>query len=169
MPQFISVDHSVCTGCRTCEVACSLHHFGECNPQRSAIRVIRKEKDGLVSSFPLVCQQCQQPSCIDACPTEALSKKNGDSPLSVDTEKCSGCGVCTDACPAGCIFVDSQKNQVIFCDLCGGQPQCVSLCHSRCLTQRSGEESGKGERIAKLAMILEAEDLRTSVQGKGRA
>ncbi len=48
MPQFISVDHLVCTGCRECEVVCSLYHFGECNPERSAIRVVRSEKDGLV-------------------------------------------------------------------------------------------------------------------------
>jgi carbon-monoxide dehydrogenase iron sulfur subunit len=167
MPQFISVDHSVCTGCRTCEVVCSLHHFGECNPARSAIRVIRREKGGLVSSFPFVCQQCKQASCIEACPSQALSRKSEDDPLTVDEERCSACGNCTDACPAGCIFLDNQRNLAICCDLCGGQPQCIPSCHSHSLTLGSSNEAGNQNRIERLASIQEAEDLRGSVPGKG--
>ncbi len=159
MPQFISVDPFVCTGCGTCEVVCSLYHFGECNPERSAIRVIRREKDGLVFSLPLVCQQCKQASCIEACPSEALSRKSEDDPLTVDEKKCSACANCADACPAGCIFLDNQRNLAICCDLCGGQPQCIPLCHSYCLTLGNSDEAGNKNRIEKLASILETEGL----------
>jgi carbon-monoxide dehydrogenase iron sulfur subunit len=165
MPQFISIDPSGCTGCKTCEVVCSLHHFGECNPERSAIRVIRREKGGLVFSLPLVCQQCEPAPCVEACPSEALFRKASNAPLTVDQEKCSGCGNCVDACPAGCIFLSKQINQIVCCDLCGGQPQCVPLCHSSCLTVRnSGEEAL--DRIHRLASILEREDLWESVPGR---
>ena len=167
MPQFISVDHSVCTGCRTCEVVCSLHHFGECNPERSAIRVIRREKDGLVFSLPLVCQQCRQTPCAEACPSEALFRKTPNDPLTVDKEKCSGCGNCIEACPAGCIFIDNQTHLAVCCDLCGGRPQCVTLCHSSCLTVGSRDEAADRNRVKRLADILEAEDLWESVPGKG--
>ncbi len=167
MPQFISVDHSVCTGCRTCEVVCSLYHFGECNPERSAIRVIRRERDGLVFSLPLVCQQCQQASCIDACPFEALARKSENGPVMVDEEKCTACGSCIDACPAGCIFLDDQRNLAIACDLCGGQPQCVPLCHSHSLTIGSTDKADDRARIEMLAGILKAEELWPSVPGKG--
>jgi len=168
MYQFISVDPSVCTGCKTCEVACSLFHFGECNPARSAIRVIRREKGGLVTSLPLVCQQCDQASCIDACPTGALYRKSEDSPLTIDEASCSACENCVDACPAECISLDHQTNLPIFCDLCGGQPQCVLLCHSNCLTLENNDKTDDPCRIIRLASLMEAEDLKVkSSPGKG--
>ena len=167
MPQFISVDHSVCTGCRTCEVVCSLFHFGECNPARSAIRVIRREKDGLVFSLPLVCQQCRQATCIGACPSDALSRKSENDPIMVDKERCSGCGDCAEACPAGCIFLDAGTKLALSCDLCGGQPQCIPMCHSKCLTLGAGQEEDDQNRIKRLAGVVQAEDLWESVPGKG--
>ncbi len=154
MAQYVSVNHLVCTGCRECEVVCSLYHFAECNPERAAIRIIRRERDGLVEPLPLVCQQCEQAPCIDACPTEALFRKGEGGVVTVDEEKCSGCKDCAEACPAGCIFIDRKRNVAICCDLCGGQPQCVDLCHSHCLTLATDDVS-KGERILVLAKELE--------------
>jgi carbon-monoxide dehydrogenase iron sulfur subunit len=167
MSPFIAVNHSLCTGCRTCEVVCSLYHFGECNPEKSAIRVIRREKGGLVFALPLVCQQCQQASCLEACPTEALWRKNEGSPLIFDQEKCTDCGMCVEACPAGCISLDQQNNLLISCDLCQGRPQCISLCHSNCLTLEDNDRTGNPKRVERLAGILEAEGLTGSVPGKG--
>jgi carbon-monoxide dehydrogenase iron sulfur subunit len=166
MPQFISVEPSACTGCRTCEVVCSLYHFGECNPERSAIRVIRREKNGLVFSLPLVCQQCEPSSCVQVCPSQALSRKSENDHLTVDGAKCSGCGICAEACPAGCIFLDNQRNVAICCDLCGEQPQCIPLCHSHCLTLGSSDEASE-RRMKRLASILEKEDLLESLPGRG--
>ncbi len=159
MPPFISINHSVCTGCRTCEVACSLFHFGECNPSRSAIRVLRRERDGLVTALPLVCQQCRDASCIPACPSGALSRTDEQAPVTVEVDKCSGCGLCTEACPAGCIFVEAGQGAAVSCDLCGGRPQCVALCHSHCLTLDSGTEADNN-RVEKLVAILTGEGFR---------
>ena len=166
MPQFIAVNPSVCTGCRECEVVCSLYHFGECNPEKAAIRVIRKEKGGLAVCMPLVCQQCEKAPCIEACPPEALSREGAESTLTVDEAKCSGCGDCVEACPAGCIFMDDERNIVISCDLCGGDPQCVTLCHSHCLTLAHGG-TGEGGGVERLRSALEEEGLWDSVPGKG--
>ena len=152
--EYISVNHLVCTGCRECEVVCSLYHFAECNPERSAIRIIRRERDGLAEPLPLVCQQCEQAPCIDACPTEALFRKGEGGVLTVDEQKCSGCGDCAVACPAGCIFMDRKRDVAVCCDLCGGQPQCVDLCHSHCLTLTS-DDASNDERIQVLARELE--------------
>jgi anaerobic carbon-monoxide dehydrogenase iron sulfur subunit len=168
MSRFISVNPTVCTGCKTCEVACSLFHFGECNPLRSAIRIIRRERGGLVTSLPLVCQQCRQAFCIEACPAHALSREGGDAALTLDEQKCSSCGNCVDACPAGCIFLDNETNLPVSCDLCSGQPQCVMLCHSNCLTFVNDDNADDPDRIKRLAGLLEAEDLTAkSTPGKG--
>lgn len=139
MSQFISINHTVCTGCRECEIVCSLSHVGECNPRRSAIQVLRREHDGLATALPLVCQQCLAAPCIDACPESALSRQSDQEPLRIDANLCSGCGECHDACPAGCIFIDIQDDTAISCDLCSGRPRCVTFCHSNCLTLETAD------------------------------
>ena len=167
MPRFIAVDHVACTGCKTCEVVCSLYHFGECNPRRSAICIIRKERDGLVFCLPLVCQQCEQAPCIEACSTEALFRDGGLGIPAIDKARCSACGDCAEACPAGCIFMDSERMVAICCDLCGGQPQCVLSCHAHCLTEVDREEASEKQDVEYLARVLEQEDLWSSVPRKG--
>jgi len=159
MSQFIAVEHERCTGCRECEVACSLHHFGECNPEKSAIRVTRKEKNGLVLCLPVVCQQCEEAPCLEVCSTGALFRENMRGTIVVDRESCSGCGDCVEACPAGCIFLDSISLIAVKCDLCGGQPQCVELCHSYCLTLGSNGGADGKDRVERLARILKEEVL----------
>jgi anaerobic carbon-monoxide dehydrogenase iron sulfur subunit len=167
MSPFIAINHSLCTGCRTCEVVCSLYHFGECNPEKSAIRIVRRERGGLVFALPLVCQQCHQASCLEACPTEAIRRENEEASLMFDQEKCTGCGMCTEACPAGCISLDQQTHRLISCDLCQGRPQCISLCHSNCLTLENFDDTGNLKRVKRLVGLLEAEGLMDSVPGKG--
>ncbi len=166
MSGFIAVNHLRCTGCKTCELVCSLYHFGECSPEKSAIRVIRKEKDGLVSCVPLVCQQCTSAFCIEACPNEALYREKGKNTLTIDKENCSACGLCVAACPAGCISIDDESKDVICCDLCGGEPRCVYFCHAHCLTAQDSSEAGGKGKVENIVRILEQEGLRESLPGR---
>jgi len=148
-------------------VVCSLYHFGECNPARSAIHVRRREAEGLAWCLPLVCQQCEQPPCIDACPVAALGKETGEGILEIDQASCTGCGECVSACPAGCIFLDAKESVALACDLCGGDPQCIAMCHSGSLTV--GMDSGEpGERrVAHLADIMKQEIEADAEPGQG--
>lgn len=156
MNRFIAVEHKKCTGCRTCQLLCSLYHFGESNPSKSAIQVIRKERDGLVNCFPLVCQQCNPAPCIDACPTQAISRDETGA-LKFNRDDCSSCGVCIEACPVGAITITVDKS-LINCDLCGGEPQCVPACHAACLSIVESEEE-TGQNTAYLTDILEQNNL----------
>jgi anaerobic carbon-monoxide dehydrogenase iron sulfur subunit len=159
MSYFIAIDHEHCTGCKACEMVCSLYHFGECNPWKSAIRVIRKEQGGLVFSLPIVCQHCEAAHCAEACPTGALSRDEGQNMLILDRGLCVSCGLCFEACPARCVPVDSQGAVVTVCDLCAGQPQCVAACHARCLTKVDSREARERQNVESLAKILEQEGL----------
>jgi anaerobic carbon-monoxide dehydrogenase iron sulfur subunit len=149
---FVAVNPEVCTGCRECEMVCSLVHFGECNPERSAIRVARNEAYGLAAPVPLVCQQCERPACVRACPAEALTRTEGGL-VAVDRDACTGCGECAPACPAGCISLDVKGGAALICDLCGGEPQCIPMCHSQCLSLGVDAAEPGERRAARLAEV----------------
>jgi anaerobic carbon-monoxide dehydrogenase iron sulfur subunit len=157
MSNCIVVDHRSCTGCKTCEVVCSLRHWGECNPERSAIRVIRREERGLVHSFPLVCRQCTDAACIRACPTGALSRDENGTALSFARDACTSCGLCEEACLIHAVSLDAEAQRVVFCDLCGGEPECIAFCHAGCLSLAGTAGEGTIRDAEELADILQCE------------
>ena len=124
-PIWIARDPSRCSGCRKCEIACSLFHEKRIWPEASRIRVFMLVP-GL--EFPHFCVQCQDYPCVKSCPTEALSVSRKTAAVSVDEEKCTGCGKCIDACPGRIPHMHPAKNHILICNLCGGDPECVKVC-----------------------------------------
>lgn len=121
-------DHLKCTGCRRCEIACSLQHEGKIWPDASMVRVFM-----LVPGVEILhlCAQCHDYPCVAACPvkpTKALSVDDGTGAVLVDKEKCISCGKCITACPGNIPFLHPKDNKAVICDLCGGDPQCVKVC-----------------------------------------
>jgi phenylacetyl-CoA:acceptor oxidoreductase subunit 1 len=47
---------------------------------------------------PVGCQHCEDPPCMDVCPTTA-TKKRADGIVTVDYDLCIGCAYCSVACP----------------------------------------------------------------------
>lgn len=116
----LAVSPDKCVGCRTCEIACSMAKTGECNPEKSRIRVINLEKEGF--SMPIVCRHCGKPPCMDACAVvgvNAISKDMETGVVSISEDKCIGCGFCVGHCPFGAISIDPENQRLIKCDLCG--------------------------------------------------
>jgi Fe-S-cluster-containing hydrogenase component 2 len=157
--KLLLVNPEKCTGCGTCETACSLKHFGECNPAQSLIKALRHEKMGsYFFSVPVVCQQCEIPLCMDVCPVNAIQPDLGTGAYLVDEKKCVGCRLCEMACPLGAIEIHPDKNVAMKCDLCGGEPICVKFCLPGALTYVSEEKIGfarRREAIKKLSRGLE--------------
>jgi ferredoxin len=48
------------------------------------------------------CTGCE--SCVDECPSEAISMDDGKA--LIDADACVDCGVCVDACPAEAISME---------------------------------------------------------------
>ncbi len=124
------IDYSLCTGCKMCELICSLVKEQESNPAKARIHCEFYMIEGL--RFPRVCVNCEEPSCVAACPVEALQKDLTTGYVVLDYEKCTNCELCIDACPYGSIRL-TPDNEVIKCDLCGGDPECVKVCETHAI------------------------------------
>jgi len=124
-PIWIARDLSKCSGCRKCEIACSLWHENCIWPEASRIRVFM-----LVPGidFPHFCVQCQDYPCVKVCPVNALSVSEETGAVLVDEAACIACGQCIDACPGRIPHMHPKKNHILICDLCKGDPQCVKVC-----------------------------------------
>lgn len=114
-----------CSGCRRCEIACSLLHEGRIWPEASRIRIFMLIPGVEV---PHLCFQCEDYPCVKACPFGALFINSETGAVNVDASKCNACGLCIKACPAKVPHMHPMKNHVIICDLCGGSPRCVEAC-----------------------------------------
>jgi len=49
----------------------------------------------------LLCNHCEQPPCVRACPTKATFKNKSDGIVMMDYHRCIGCRFCMAACPYG--------------------------------------------------------------------
>ena len=122
----INVDK--CTGCHSCEMACSIQHFNLCSPLYSRIR-IQEFRD--VNTFvPVTCQACKDAACIKSCPMNARIRLDNGAVVT-NEERCIGCKTCVFSCRFGAIFINPETNLPMSCDLCNNDesgPWCVEAC-----------------------------------------
>lgn len=139
---FIHVNTQTCIGCRTCEVSCAVNHQTAQNP--GFYPRLRVYKTAEISA-PAVCHQCEAASCVSACPTGALCKKNGI--ITPTAELCIGCKSCVIACPFGAVEIaigsDAPQNILLLkCDMCQHDtngPACVRTCPTTALSMMTPE------------------------------
>lgn len=131
MQKILIVDHERCTGCRLCELVCSVKSAGVSNPSRARIHIIKWEMEGF--ELPMVCQQCESAPCMAVCPVDALSRDGDLERVVIDYDLCIGCKLCVAACPFGGMGIDTVAKKVIKCELCDGDPTCVAFCQPQAL------------------------------------
>ena len=124
---WIARDYTKCSGCRRCEIVCSLSHEGKIWPEASRVRVFMLVPGVEV---PHLCAQCHDYPCVDVCPTDALSVNKETEAVLVDREKCTACGNCIDACPGKIPYIHPAEDYAVICDLCDGEPKCVEACRA---------------------------------------
>jgi len=151
----LAVAAEKCTGCRICELACSVRNYGEANPVRARIYVVRDEREGLVGTVPVVCQQCVEPLCVELCPATALSRNDETGAVVVDTDRCLGCRTCVQVCPFGAPSVDRRLGAAEKCDLCDGAPICAEFCPTGALMVVAAEEEAERLRRTRAGAYLD--------------
>ena len=146
-------DQTRCTNCFTCIVACKDWHHVPAGPA-SWIRVKTLEEgrypDLQLSFLVQCCYHCAKPSCLEACPVQAIRKREDNGLVVVDAEACIGkdrCGLCSQACPYDAPQFGAEENaKMQKCDLClerllqGLKTICVAACPMRALDAGPMEE-----------------------------
>jgi len=139
------IDQERCIGCEACTVACK-------NENQGSVGFIRVRTQGAeckdvptgtfpdlrMTFMPLVCNHCDKPPCVDACPVGAIEKRE-DGVVVLDGEACDGCRACVDECPYAAISFDEDKVVAEKCNLCahridkGLEPFCVVCCEGQAI------------------------------------
>jgi Fe-S-cluster-containing dehydrogenase component len=160
------VDITRCVGCRKCEEACNAYNklpdpdksftdFTVFNTTRrmdaDAFTVVNRyftgevdEQERQVPTFVKIqCMHCQDPACVSACITGALSKKENGT-VHYDVTKCIGCRYCMVACPfevPAYEYDEPLTPRVRKCTFCferiekeGGKPACAEACPVEAIT-----------------------------------
>jgi carbon-monoxide dehydrogenase iron sulfur subunit len=144
MEKVLKIDYQKCTGCRLCELVCSVSHHGVSNPARSRIKVVKWESEGLY--VPMTCQQCEDAPCISVCPVKATSRDETSGFVVIDYEKCIGCRSCVTVCPFGARSYSTIDKMVLKCDLCGGDPQCARFCEVKAVEFISADRLSQSKK-----------------------
>lgn len=136
-------DQSRCTGCQTCVVAC--RDWNDVLPgQMPWLRKQTVEKGHFpevrVTFLHSTCFHCEEPPCVPACPTGALSKREKDGIVMVNRELCTpNCEACFQVCPYQALQFSEIDALVEKCDFClerveaGLHPVCIDSCPQRAL------------------------------------
>ncbi len=137
------IDQSRCIGCNACVQACE-----ECGTHRghSMIHLDEVDRAASTQTAPMVCMHCEDPTCAEVCPTDAI-KQNEDGVVQSSLKpRCIGCSNCVLACPFGVPKYVSEFDQMMKCDMCydrssvGLKPMCASVCPSEALWFGTPEE-----------------------------
>ena len=138
VPQHLEffVDPSRCIGCQSCVLACQ-----ECDTHKgeSMIHLEFVDRGRTTQTVPVVCMHCEQPTCAEVCPADAI-KRTGDGVVqSARKPRCIACGNCVVACPFGVPELYEDRQIMMKCDMCydrttvGKKPMCATVCPSQAL------------------------------------
>jgi Fe-S-cluster-containing dehydrogenase component len=138
---FLVIDLDRCWGCKACEVACKQELALGVGPR--PMRVMEtgaRMLEGVLHRdfVPTLCQHCDQPACLKACPADAIYTET-DGSIQVRNDRCTGCGACATACAFGAVEIDGASEKPVKCTLCrerrgeGSLPSCAQHCIGRAI------------------------------------
>jgi Fe-S-cluster-containing hydrogenase component 2 len=77
---------------------------------------------------------------MEICPSAALKRDPETNAIVVDENRCVGCKMCMMICPFGNIHFNLEKHVIQKCNLCDGEPKCVTFCMPHALNFVEVEE-----------------------------
>lgn len=155
--KFVSADPEKCVGCGICEYVCSMYNEKAFNPAKSRIRTIRVSP---LANMPVTCRHCEDPSCVSACPRNALKQEENTGIIRVDENSCNGCGWCIEACQFGAMNLHPTRRVAFTCNSCtdnqAKEPQCVKWCPEEALSYVNAERLTQKYRHRAVKSLFQA-------------
>lgn len=149
------IDVRKCIGCHACSVACKSENDVPLGVWRSWVKVAERGKYPNASRqfLPRLCNHCEEPACVEACPTKA-SYQREDGIVLIREERCIGCKLCIAACPYDARFFHPSGRVSSKCTFCahrvdeGVVPSCVNTCQGK--ARIFGDLNDPSSEVAKL-------------------
>jgi carbon-monoxide dehydrogenase iron sulfur subunit len=180
----------LCTGCKTCELACAVEHSRSKNllgamieapPPHTRIYI----EATLVSPFevlrmPMICRHCDPAPCIAACIPQAMHRGPRDEVTNVGGKHaCIACAMCIMTCPFGMIAraavpdalaAAGYRVMAVKCDLCPDRavPACAEACPTGAILFMEGDEYAHGSRQRASAVLALARQVREATLVKAQ-
>jgi len=105
------------------------------------------DREWTTATTPMVCMHCENPTCAQACPADAIKKGEDGVVRSALKPRCVACSNCVLACPFGVPKVQIEMELMMKCDMCydrtsvGLRPMCATVCPSQALLYVTAEEA----------------------------
>ncbi|RIZ70965.1 MAG: nitrate reductase subunit beta [Methylococcales bacterium] len=85
--------------------------------------------------LPRLCEHCLNPTCVAACPSGSIYKREEDGIVLIDQDKCRGWRMCVSACPYKKIYYNWETGKSEKCTFCyprieAGEP---TVCSETCV------------------------------------
>ena len=113
--------------------------------------------------LPRLCEHCLNPTCVAACPSGSIYKREEDGIVLIDQEKCRGWRMCVSGCPYKKIYYNWKSGKSEKCIFCyprieAGEP---TICSETCVgrIRYLGVLLYDADRIATAAATEQVEDL----------
>lgn len=159
MKQYIILaDLDKCIGCKGgCQVACKSENEVALGASRSTLYTMGptgQYPNLQMYNMPVMCQQCENPACVEVCSTGACYKSDEDGVVRIDDSMCANCQSCVRACPYGALNVNREMNVMDKCTICaqrrevGQAPACVRNCSGGALHYGDVNDPESDVRIA---------------------
>ncbi len=185
------MDMRTCVGCDGCSASCSIENQTPFWDNKFRTKVLDIETGSYPNAnrqfVPTICMHCEEPACVDVCPSGASFVNEGGFVL-VDYDKCMGCRACMAACPYDARYVYSKEEVAVSkqvygeelsqhlvphvdkCTFCydrvqeGMEPACVATCPEQ--SRVFGDLDDPNSEVAKLVSSGVAKPLRPELGTK---